>query len=648
MNFFSWPSRAIALGSILSAFFSSLGAQPVVALEEVVITATRIPVDPLLSPQGVFVISAEEIRAAGVATANEAIRRLGGVVGRIDTMGGRDQTLDLRGFGETASSNVVILVDGVRQNEGDSAGTSLSWIPVDSIERIEIVRGSGAVLYGEGATAGVIHIITNKGLAEPGGSASLSLGTNASRDLRASVRTGSGPWRFQLHGNTFESDNHRQNFVRQEESVLGRVTWADGASQLSLQWGAQTAKGGLPGGINLNDFLVDPRKSYKLQDRGRSEKRNLHFGAETQAGDWRVALDLSHRTDQVESDYVFDGFSTRSATRSSRSSLRTWRNFRHADVIGRLLVGVDAERWHQDRDRGGTLVDQESEALYLRHELDFKPMGLKVYAGARRTQSQREISGNAVGSLRVSNTSWDLGAALRTGPQGEVFGRLGTSFRLANADEFACYPYPGGPACPPVTLLKPQTSQDVEIGYRHRLEQGKWAVRYYSSRITDEIAYDPLGGNTNLDPTLREGFEIDGTWSLSRHTDFAAQLASRRAVFRGGVYAGSTVPLVARQSVTARLTHRFSAARIVTINSQWISAQKIGDDFSNSCRDQIPSSLILNARYSHSIDAWTVSASVNNLSDERYYNLRTRCNPNARSIYPEAGRTLLLSAQRRF
>ena len=100
---------------------------------------------------------------------------------RIDTTGGRNPTLDIRGFGETASSNLVILVDGVRLNEGDMGGAAISWIPVDSIERIEIVRGSGAVLHGEGATAGMINIITGRGMTQPGGA--VSVGVGASGDV---------------------------------------------------------------------------------------------------------------------------------------------------------------------------------------------------------------------------------------------------------------------------------------------------------------------------------------------------------------------------------------------------------------------------------------------------------------------------------
>ena len=113
-----WAALLQAALSV-SAVYAQSTPGATTTLSEIVVTATRMPQDPTLLPQGVVVTSAEEIQASGMTTANEAIRWLGGVVSRIDATGGRDQTLDLRGFGETAGSNLVILVDGVRQNEGD-------------------------------------------------------------------------------------------------------------------------------------------------------------------------------------------------------------------------------------------------------------------------------------------------------------------------------------------------------------------------------------------------------------------------------------------------------------------------------------------------------------------------------------------------
>lgn len=618
------------------------------SLPETIVTAARIAQDPGLMPQGVVVISAEEIQAAGMTNANEAIRWLGGVVGRIDSTGGRDQTLDLRGFGEAASSNVVFLVDGVRQNEGDSGGVALSWIPIDSIERIEIVRGSGSVLHGDGATAGVINVITHKGLAEPGGSASLSLGSQSMRDARLSLGTVLGPWRFQVHAGAFDTDNHRDNFSRKDRNALARATWADAASQWSIQIGAQSSSGGLPGGLAPADLSANPRKSYKLQDNGQSEKSNIQLSGETALGDWRLAADLSQRLDTVESNYVSDGYSTTSETESSRAGARLWRDFNQGTWRHRFLLGGDSERWSQDRDHGGTVVKQQSDAVYARHEIELKELGLKVHGGVRRTVSDRDISGSAVGSLAASNTSWDLGAAIRAGLQGELFGRYGTSFRLANADEFACYPYPGGPACAPVTLLRPQTSKDTELGYRRDHGWAKWSARFYRSDLKDEIGYDPLEGNVNFEPTRRQGFEVDASAKLGRTVNAGLQFAQRQAEFREGGYAGKTVPMVPSQSLTARLSHQISEARRVSLTSQAVSSQRITDDFDNSCTDKIPGYGTVNVRYSEKVQDWTFSAVVNNLADKQYYNFRTRCDAALKSIYPEAGRTFNLTAQRRF
>ncbi len=79
----------------------------------------------------------------------------------INTSSSSDNSIvDLRGFGITGASNTLILIDGVKQNTNDLSAPSLGVVPLDQVERIEIVRGSGSVQYGGGTTGGVINIIT--------------------------------------------------------------------------------------------------------------------------------------------------------------------------------------------------------------------------------------------------------------------------------------------------------------------------------------------------------------------------------------------------------------------------------------------------------------------------------------------------------
>jgi outer membrane receptor protein involved in Fe transport len=100
--------------------------------------------------------------------------------------------------------------------------------------------------------------------------------------------------------------------------------------------------------------------------------------------------------------------------------------------------------------------------------------------------------------------------------------------------------------------------------------------------------------------------------------------------------------------LTARLSYRVNEAQNVTVMTQLVSSQKIAGDFGNTCQDDIGSYALVNARFSQKINSWTLSAGVNNLLDKHYYNLRTRCDPAKKSIYPEAGRTFLVTLQNRF
>jgi iron complex outermembrane receptor protein len=641
-----------------------------VTLSEVVVTAARMPQDPTLLPIGVQVITGDEIRAAGLPTARDAIRWLGGVVSRSDTMSGREPVLDLRGFGDTSSSNVVILVDGVRQNEGDMNATVLAWIPVDSIERIEIVRGSGAVLHGEGATAGVINIITYKGLSESGGSASLALGSNATRDARMSLNTQTGSWRFQVHANAFDTDNHRDSFNTQERNALARATWTEGVSLWSVQLGGQSSKGHQPGGLTPEEFLFRPKFAHKSKDTSTNELGNLLLSGETQFGDWRVAADVNHRSGTAIADLQSTPetsiYKSNTETVATRGGVRAWRSFESGPVQQRLLLGMDAEQWGQSVVSKGYYfflgskietavindIHQKSRAVYARHELDFKERGLKLFAGVRRTWSLRDAQSSDNGSpfggggLDAYNTSWELGAAQRLGLGGEAFTKLGTSFRLPNANEYTCF---DSRKCSfALTSLQPQTSKDFAIGYRYKAKALRWSVNYYRHDLQNEIGY-ALYNNINFDPTRREGIEFDTSASLSKAVDASLQYAVRSAFFRTGVqFQGKDLPLVAHQSLTARLTYRQSTTQQWLLTSQWVSSQRIGDDFSNVSTSRVPGYGLVNLRYSHKVDAWTYAATANNLLDKRYFNYRTYSDETAKSVYPEAGRTFLVSAQRSF
>ena len=200
---------ALALALVLPAWSQT-------QLKQVVVTASRFAEPAAMLPFGVSVVTAEEIQASGAGTVNEALMKLLGVVGRLDTSGGNNYSLDLRGFGSTSESNQVVIVDGLRLNEADLTSAGLSSIPIASVHRIEVLRGSGAVLYGEGATGGVIVITTKAGIGTQRVNTAqvyAAGGNMGQRETRASATLASGGFSADVAASDRDSDGHRQNFA---------------------------------------------------------------------------------------------------------------------------------------------------------------------------------------------------------------------------------------------------------------------------------------------------------------------------------------------------------------------------------------------------------------------------------------------------
>jgi vitamin B12 transporter len=132
-------------------------------LDEVVVTATRYPVKLSETGKVVSIITHEQIeRSSGKSLAQLLSEQTGIIVNSANSNPGKDKTIFLRG---ASNDYTLILVDGVPVNDPSGTGGAFDvrLFPIETIERIEIVKGSMSTLYGSDAIAGVINIITKKG-----------------------------------------------------------------------------------------------------------------------------------------------------------------------------------------------------------------------------------------------------------------------------------------------------------------------------------------------------------------------------------------------------------------------------------------------------------------------------------------------------
>ena len=641
----------------------------------VVVTATRFPESRLEAPIGMTVITAQQIAESTAKTLPELLSQEAGIVTR-DNTGSPDWQIDMRGFGITGDQNTLVLLDGQRLNENELVSVRWSAIPIESIERIEILRGSGSVLYGGGATGGTINIITK---APQPGSASASTGASAgtyrAREFRGGVTLTSDQTGLTVHANDYASDNYRFNNRIEQRNVEGDVRWFGAKGYAALKFGLDNQNLRLPGARTADQLQSDPRGASTPGDFSTRDGTRGTLAVSHDLGFGELAAELGYR-DSVRTslfkDYSGFGSDTYTDTRTNTWSftprLRTpyeALGFHHS-----LVVGIDADDWDYDsqkatsRDTLGNptarvFASQRNEAIYVQQNTAIGE-ATKLTVGARDqrvTTTARDVvnpAAYASGSKTSTPRAWDMALRQDLTRTTAVYGRVGESFRIATVDEV--YNQFGGPSFDAiVTLLEPQTSREHEIGLEYRVSDLRIRASAFLTDLKNEIYFfAPTFSNINLPPTRRKGVELDASLRASPILSLFGNASATQARFRdgqiGGVdVSGNTIPLVPRSAANAGFSWLlFEGTRLNGV-ARYVGRQYYDNDQTNSFPDRMPAYATADLKLTHVFRGLGLSLAVNNLLDKHYYSYAIRNGAGTSfNAYPQPGRTFLAGAEYRF
>ena len=657
--------RLIALATTLACAAMPALAQSVAdsGVPSVQVTGSRFANPVALAPIGAIVISADDIRRAGATDVNQAIRKVGGVFGRQSLDSSPDFSLDLRGFGTSSAQNMVILVDGVRLSENEQANAILSTIPIDTVERIEIVRGGSSVLYGDGATGGVIQVITRRASGSQGlrGSASLEAGSLHSHDARASLFGSVNGVALDAAIDQQATDNSRANSRFQGASFSGGAQYALGDGRIGLRIDSARQKSRFPGSLTQAEFNADPGQTLTPNDFGSLDSDRISAFIEQRYGAVDVAAELSHREKTVKSHYVSDfGFGPSiSDSRYDSKQTQFSPRLRHRAQFGalgqmvdnELVGGIDLLRWKRNTqsDFSGADARQDSKAFYLRDEVRFGAAREgRLAIGARHEVFDKDYTDALAFPPAADHTSqsvnaWDLQGSYAVMPSLTLHAKAGQSYRLPNADDNSFRST--------TSVLQAQTSHDLELGasWGDNSAGNQLGVRAFRHRLVNEIYYDPtvfvngfFGANTNLAPTERLGVEVDGKLRLAPDWTLSGHVQHLKAKFTEGANNGRELTLVPKNIVSARLSWIPASGLSADVGAQWVDRQRFGSDFTNSCAVLIPSHTTLDGRLAQRLGKWEFALAGTNLADKQFYSNAFSCGG---GIYPENGRQIKLSAR---
>jgi len=631
--------------------------------DAVVVTASRFPEKRLDAPIAMTVITAEEIARDTARTLPELLSRLGGLQVR-NNSGTPDMQIDLRGFGITGDQNTLVLLDGIRINENDLSTTKLSAIPLQSIERIEILRGSGSVLYGGGTTGGTVNIITR--VPQPGRAGAVfgGVGSYGTLDLRASANLPGERSGASVSAGHLESDNYRANNRLRQENMAGDLHFAVDENNFGLKLGADSQRLQLPGARTEAQFTSDPRGTDTPGDWSARESGFATFSFNRSLSDYDIAADLGYR-DKVSTFYSAISAPTsyqRIWLRSVAFSPRVRVPFNVLAIDSVLVAGVDWTDWDYDNRLAGSLDSfgstdfrtfgtQQGIGTYLQYNGQLSAR-TKLTLGAReqRVADHRVATGFAssnqtqIQSLHAEEVALSQGFA----EHWQVYGKVGTSFRVANVDENG-FTATGD-------LLKAQTARNKETGIEHRQRDFRWRASIYQVDLENEIYFSrltgPFGANTNLSPTRREGVELFASQRVTPQLDLSGSLIVQSAKFKTGVYggvdvSGRDVPLVPREIANVRASWQVAERTQLSAATNYVGTERYDNDQANLFH-KMPSYSVTDIKVAHRHGDATISLVVNNLFDKAYYSYAIITSPTAPTTfnaYPERRRSVMATVE---
>ncbi len=670
-------SRLKIVAALLCAAPSVVFSATSNTLDEVVVTATRFVSTPKSSPENITVITASDIERSAAKTLPELLMQHAGIQVRSND-GTADMMVDLRGFGMTGNQNTLVLLDGQQLNDIELTSVRWSSIPLDSIERIEIINGSGSVLYGGGATGGTINIITKKGHKGVRNSISAGVSSYDTKEARLSLGTQGERTSLRISVGTLDSGNYRANNDISQSNLEGDVRTAAGNGDAVLKFGADVQDLRFPGArrvdptLGLDQLASDRRGTATPLDYGHNRGQHVSLGTSQQLGFGELAVELAYRDTREQAYYAAYGGNYLD-TDLNRLSLTPRLKMTHqiGGTSNELVVGVDLVDWAYDSGRSTNpatigmpvahvIARQSNRALYAQNAtlLDADTM-LTLGARIQRTDYQASDTVNpaiyAAASQGRGVSVYEIGLRHDLSPALSLFGRIGRSFRVATVDEI--YAQYGGPLFDSsINMLEPQKSLDREIGVDYKNGSTAMHAAIYTMDLTNEIHYNAITfANMNLSPTRRYGLELEGSHAWS--DKFAARAAYSYTVarFRDGVYgginvSGNDIPLVPRQRLALGASWKLSEKTALNGNIVYVGKQHFDNDQANAFGMQMPAYTTVDVKYVHQSGSWSLAAAVNNLLGERYftYAVASTSTPGVYNAYPMPERNFSLNAKYQF
>lgn len=612
---------SVVSSNAMAAEVANTGESQVNSVDEVITVIGRSVNTPLNIAANVNIIDSAQIEMSGATSLTEVLRGQSGIQISDSNSGA---VFSMRGFSASqAANNTLILVDGRRLNNIDIAAPSINAIPLNQIERVEILSGSAGVLYGDQAVGGVINIIT-KAPTGTGGSIQLSGGSFNTYEGKADVSGAiNDTWRYYAAASYNQGDNYRDHNANKTSSVLGRLQYQTDSDNFFIETSYYDNDREMAGSLNEDQIKEDPTQAnpFNPDDYQHEMTTAIRSGYQHQLNDaWSLGADINYTDSKVKSiSWGTSGTNKRSFLEFTPKAVA---NIATEKGDLSIVTGIDFSRGESEFDWGRSNVQKVASA-YVQASVPLTT-SLSYVVGGRYSEATDDLVDGDVYpegiELDQDAHAFELGLNYRPTATHRLYVRADDNFRFAKVDEQA-YTSPG------VVGLNPQTGRSYEAGWDWTPKSHTLRLSAYRLDLEDEIVFDssaetPIGGgfpgaNVNADASRRYGVSADWDWQLTDKVQLGAEYNYIDAEFTEGVNEGKQLSWVAEHTGRGYFSIDANQNWQVFTEILYTGERFIEGDNSNA-GDKLEAYWLTNLAVNYTKDAWLASFRVDNLFDEQY------------------------------
>ena len=506
------------------------------------------------------------------------------------------QKISARGYGLTIGShNLVVTLNGRRLNSISTDGPAINTININDVEKIEITKGSGSVIYGDSAMAGAIHIYTKKnfdtkvsttfgnyGLVQT----SASFGISQEKiDLNMSIDN------LKHGGYSVADPKGNKDKGEETKSNINARYVTDGGTEFELNYDLNDSENRYPNWLTQAQFNANPAQNstgrvYTISDR---ESDTLTYKVNRQLSD---NFTLYRSSSILNKETIVKSYNSSAITTYGNPSKYQY-DYYNTDYI------LSYENGNVKIDSGYTSLDgsrtfpvasayvpantTSKKNIGFFSQLQYDQNDSTYSIGARNETVEYEykpVSGTQK-NAKHHLEAFDVGFNTRLNPSTTVFTNFNQAFQAPLIDRF--FTYNGGFN----GFMSPSTSKTINVGLNYLTEKSKTKVTLYRSNVSNEMFYNSATyNNTNLDESHKQGLELQNLFAVSPKWSTNVNYAYTNAIIDkeadNSSFNGKINPMTSKQNISASVIYSFSDKTKMTLTQKYRSSAFAEEDYTNT------------------------------------------------------------------